>query len=451
MEKIISWMVEKLWKKWWGFIILILAASSFLITVLPEQWDVFDSEMIKFLIHVVLAFIVILLCFISCVKENCLPKAKRNQNAVLFVIDTESDDLVNDIKNKLIANFADNFSGDDKYRFVPVCIKKDKLKKYNLDRENEVIKVLYKTNCLFVVKIKLHVDNIRMTENYDIAIRYGIIHPKINEEERRMLQTEMAMLAMPIHNNKFTKQNAIETFHFTAQALSEICQYLLAFVYLITGSPQRSYDILKTLLNRQTCRNDFDKSYNIEKLIKQKLYISCIGSYNADAWTFYTTKSETALKDLNEKLEEANKLIPNTYSYHLGKAYYLMAHDLDSKSAKTHIDFCKKFKTKDEWKYSEAFLTAYSGKTPKEIVKKYSMALKTGAQNLLQIVDYIEYILEKAPDHVDLYLAAALVYDEMKNYEVARELFEQYKTYAKSKDIGSFIDEKIASYPKSLI
>ena len=76
----------------------------------------------------------------------------------------------------------------------------------------------------------------------------------------------------------------------------------------------------------------------------------------------------------------------------------------------------------------------------------YSEAFKA-PEDLLRIADYIEYIIEKAPDHMDLHLAAALVYDQIEETALASEHFRLYLETEAGKKIAEFIRSKMSTYP----
>ena len=114
--------------------------------------------------------------------------------------------------------------------------------------------------------------------------------------------------------------------------------------------------------------------------------------------------------------------------------------------ARKCINECRQFRTIKTWKYSEAFLSAFNHNSPNTIICKYSEAFKA-PEDLLRIADYIEYIIEKAPDHMDLHLAAALVYDQIEETALASEHFRLYLETEAGKKIAEFIRSKMSTYP----
>lgn len=446
MQSIFESMLDKLWKKWVSFPILVIIILLALANSIPTEWGLSDAEALKFYILSIVSLFALVFYFIICYKENSLPKAKRL--SVLFVIDTESTGLFQEVKNKLVTNFADCFDNSDEYAFSALCLSVDKVSKYDLHKNDSLLSLLRKTNCVFFVRVRYHVDSISNAERFEMAVNYGIVHPSFQENATKLLTTEMNFLAAPIKKRSFKKPDSIDNLDFTAQALSTISQYLLSIVYLLSGNIEKSYTILSNLYEKKEKGDEIANRYNIDLLIKIRLFEACVTMINKYFDQFYYKKSDEVLIKLNEKLEEANRLFPDTYDYFLGKAYYHVAFALDGNTARNYINKCKEFKSIKTWKYSEAFLTAFSHKSPNTIIKKYEDAFKV-PYDLLRIADYVEYIIEKSPEHVDLHLAVALVYDKIGDTALASEHFKVYLQTEAGKKITDYIKKMLLSYTQN--
>ncbi len=443
MPQIIQWLVEKFWKKWSSIPAFILVLVLILVSIIPEEWRVNNPKAIAFYIVVSLCFFLIIWYIAICIKENRLPKAKAL--SVLFVIDTESDQLFRDVEKKLVSNFDDCFWGNDKNRFSSICIQLSDLEKYDLHKEADQIEILQRTNCAFFVKVRYHVDNIKNIENYDMNIIYGIVHPTLKDQAQEILQFEMDALGRPITKRRFNKNQLIDTLDFTAQALSLICQYLYALICLFSAKTQRAYDILHNMRGEMQQGHSAYRTYNIGGLINLRLYQACMILEREQCEAFYHERSIKALEKSNDLLEEANKIFPQSYEYYLDKAYYCVAHDLDGKNAKAYICECRKMNKDGKWKYSEAFLAAFFHQSSNTILKKYNLAFRVD-EDLPRIADYIEYILEIDPSKTDLHFAAGLVYDRINDGILAKEHFEQYLKTSNGKKAEQFIRSKLNTY-----
>lgn len=448
MEDFIRDLFEKLWKKWASVPVLGLFFMLSLAFLVPENWDISDHNALVFYVSSLVASILFIWNIFVCYKENVLPRAKAL--SVLFIIDAESPQLFQEIKHKLVTNFGDCFDLNEEYAFSSICISVDQISKYNLQKKDDVLSLLEKTKCAFFVRVRYHVDNVSNAENYEMAINYGIVHPEYRDSAEKLLETEMNLLATPIKKRKFKRNNCIENLDFTAQALSVICQYLLSLVRFLSGDLDVSYKILKSLYTKSLNGNEAISQLNLSSLVKRRLFEVCIAYTNRYYDSFYFEKSDETLIKMIEKLEEANALFPNTYDYFNGKAYCLVALYLDTNTAQKYVDECKKQDIIQTWKYSEAFLAAYNHHSPNTIIRKYKEAFKV-KHDLARIADYIEYIIDKKPDHKDLHLAAALVYDRLNDHILASEHFMEYSRTDAGKKIHDFIDKKLSLYANSLI
>ena len=423
--------------------ILLILMGSVLFSNIPEKWDISEINAIKFYLMVTVFLGFLITYLIICAKENRLPRAKSL--AVLFVIDAETDQLYNDVKNKLVVNFEDCFWKDEGCKFSAICVSPSDLKRYDIRNKKDQIEILKKTNCALYVRVRYHVDDVTNIENYDMDINYGIVHPALEAKAKALLEYEMNALAVPIRKRRFQKDKALDTLDFTAQALSIICQYLFALICLYTGENDIAYKVFHELRNDVLKGTEAARRYNISVLINLRLFQSCMEQTKKDYDQFYKSKSTKALDELNSYLEEANSAVPNTYDYHLGKAYYFVAHDLDGEQARKSINECRKIQGSQSWKYSEAFLSAFFGNSATTIIRKYDAAFRVD-QDLPRIADYIEYILEVSPTHRDLHLAVGLVYERIGDYILAGQHLREYLKTERGRKAESLIRKKMDKF-----
>ena len=156
---------------------------------------------------------------------------------------------------------------------------------------------------------------------------------------------------------------------------------------------------------------------------------------------FYLDENEGVLNDINSKLEEINSIIPNTYDYYLGKAFFHVAYNANIHAARECVKTCKQYKGQNSWRYSDAFLAAYEMRSPLLIYRKYATAFKY-EQDLNRIVYYIEYMLDKEPERIGLHLAAGLVYHEIDEKQLSTEHLQQYLSECWNDGLFHILTEK---------
>lgn len=102
--------------------------------------------------------------------------------------------------------------------------------------------------------------------------------------------------------------------------------------------------------------------------------------------------------------------------------------------AKSCVEKCKRSKQNREWLYSDAFLGAYLGLAPSTVLLRYKRAFEVPYDNLVEIIDYIEFVLDKEPEKTNLHLAAGLVYEEIKDFKLMKKHFSFFWENTKSND-----------------
>ena len=76
------------------------------------------------------------------------------------------------------------------------------------------------------------------------------------------------------------------------------------------------------------------------------------------------------------------------------------------------------------------------------IYKKYKNAFKVD-HNLIEIVDYIEFILLNEPERFGLLLAAGLVYEELGDNELSHQYYIRYQSVNHNTNFEEILREKI--------
>lgn len=129
---------------------------------------------------------------------------------------------------------------------------------------------------------------------------------------------------------------------------------------------------------------------------------------------------------MDKNLELANCIHPDTYEYNTGKAYVLVCLYKDGQAAKKCVEKCKEINQNNDWQYSEAFLCAYMGKSAGIVMSKYMKAFTKPYENPVELLDYIEFVLEQEPDKVTLHLAAGILYSKTGDSRLSRQHLSIY-------------------------
>lgn len=423
MEGLLQKLIESFWLKYKSIPIMVLISAFVCLNCIPEKQD---GNYIKLFCAIGICFLITLVYSALCINKNRLPRAKRKAKAVLFVIDTETDRFYDDVKYKLGSNFDDYINHSSLFSFTPLYIKKNSLPHYDFYDKQGLLSLVEKTRTMFVVDIKYRVDDISQAENFEIRVNLGVVHPMFTQTYNQIIANDLTLVQRPVSKKRFRKNDLLEQFDVTAQQLSLICKYLIGLVLLLQQQTEsacnllrESYELSKSL--RSTVNDP------IFRFIEKRFVLSCLICANLYIDHFVRDKDLSYLDKMNVLLEEINSIYPGLPQYYSKKAYYEIAKNRDSKAAEEFVNKEKSIASSKVWKYSEAFLTAYNGLSPLQIYRKYNSAFKI-EYNLLYIADYIEFVLQNEPERVGLFLAAALVYEEIGDKQLAHYYYERYQS-----------------------
>lgn len=359
---------------------------------------------------------------IVCLISYRLPKTPKGYLSVLFCIEAESEKLLSAAKSKLVSNFNSSLMGNSKVRFRALCVSKKRVAKYNLQEDEDCLRLLQRTGSVLLVNVRYVTDDTDNSENFELMINYGVRHPHFIETAQKALSFDLSQLGSPIRSQRFDKRNTIDVFNFATQALVFACQYIVGFVALLTGDGENSLLLLQQA--RDTANRNDGKGFDVKSLV-QLVDDRMFAAYNQVATKclrdFQDNHSMKCLCEMETALEAANRIHPDTYSYNLGKAYALVMLHQDGAAARKCIEKCKQSNQNQDWQYSEAFLCAYAGRTPGMVMSKYNKAFMVPYENPVELADYIELVIEREPDKLMLHLAVGLIYNNMGATKLARQ------------------------------
>lgn len=378
-------------------------------------------------IWAIVAFGVWCLYIGACLFKYRLPRAKKNCVAVLFCIEAESEKLFTTARRKLVSDFQAALEHNAKIRFKALCVSKERVAKYDLKQDTDCLKLLFKTHSVLLVQVRYTTDDVDDSGNFKLTVCYGVRHPEINEDVEKALSYDMARLGAPIRSQRFEKKDAIDVFDFTTQALVFACQYIMGFAVLLAGDGQNAVTLLLQARKLVEINEGgyFDRD-NLLRLVDERLYAAYYLSAAIQQRKFQSDHSIAHLLEMDKNLELSNRIHPDTYAYNLDKAYVLVCLYKDGKAAKKCIERCKEINQNNIWQYSEAFLCAYLDKSAGIVMSKYAKAFTKPYANPIELLDFIEFVLEQEPDKMTLHLAAGMIYSKTGDNILSRQHISIY-------------------------
>lgn len=385
-------------------VVVALAGAWACIAALPAQGDSYD----KFWSLIILCSIVIVLYIIWVYCANKMPVAK-GRPGVLFVFHAQTESLFSEVEFNLREDFA-KISEEFKIKLSPVCISANRIKGYSSGNAMLITNLLRKTNCAICVDVVYQTNDAEKREYYEMKINVHAVHPDFSEEKNRFMDGEIKRMAEPVKSLKFKGDRKLEALQFAATHLNLATKYITALALILANDFAVSNVLLEELLAS-------GKEFCFFESVKKAYYTSCLGLELANLDQFHQTGDMSRIDEAEQCLEKMNAIFPNTYGYNLDMAMIKFIKYSDVAAAHKHLAVCKKIKGDNHWKYSDAFLRAYSNEDACLVIKKYEDALET-TYNVIDIITFTERVLETDPNRPLLHLALAILYHSLKDVKM---------------------------------
>ncbi len=357
---------------------------------------------------------------VDVIKYNKLPKNKKG-DAVLVRIVAKDKEEYEDIRHKFGGQF-EKFIKLNGSTINIVYIPYHLIEKNNYKDKDKIIKLLKNTNCIFLTTVSIRSEETKDNTKYVTEFNLGIIHPAYVEKIEEIFQKEVSILGMPTARLEFSKENKINVLEVTAQRISIVCKYIIARAYYLSGNMSKALSISEELHEElQTIEKKSEKNYdNIQKSICKLCY-----DIHIINMIYENSKTNKNIDYVEKELDEANKYIKNTYRYYEGKSVCTFLKNRDIKKTQYYIGCCKQIQDKAPWKYSKAFLKAYCNESEGVIAYQYKQAFKIPYDHV-QLISFIEDIVEQEPDKNKLRFALLLLYLQIGEIETSKAILREY-------------------------
>ena len=446
MEKLLANLVQEFLWRYKSIPFVGLLGLFALLPHLPPKGAVPDTSFYLWLSGI----LILILLYTIITIENCkLPCARNDKAGVLFIISTETDEHYKHVKHCLAEEFKQLIARLPNNNIEVICIPSNGIKKLDTNDVNQMTSLLVKTNCWFNVFTKYAADDVKQSENFEMSINYGMLHPKLKPKGKDFLQNELDQFAMGVCKQAFKRQELLQTFNATAQTLCFICEYFLGISIVLDRDMHKANAVFIDIADQITEAGLQQKQFykRLLDVVKKRIYETCLMLENEELDEFERTRDKQYLVSYREVLEKSNYYLPGTYGYHLDSAMLAILLDGDSKLASSHVDKCRELGENNDWKYSDAFIAAYENRNPLTVYRKYKAAFKSDF-NILLIVEFIECLLEEEPHRGSLHLSLALCYKEIGDYVLMNRHIARYKQWDERKKGNENIYAILEQYKK---
>lgn len=417
----INTLFEKYFRSAYSIIIAILIGIIFSITL-------------YFNIPAVVARIIAILCVVGIVVYyvidtilyNKLPKNKAD-NAILIRIIAKDKNEYDDIKYKF-GNEFEKFLKLNENKLKILYIPFHLIEKNSYNEKNKIIKLLEKTNCIFLTTIKTRSEDTRESTKYITEFNIGIIHPVYMDKIEKIFQSEINILGMPTARVEYSKEDKLNILEVTAQRISFVCRYIIARAYYLSNELESALVISENLYNEliHLSEGNFDE---IRKSISSLCYDIHISKMLVE-----NSKNNKNVDYVENELNEANKYKKNTYIYYEGMSVCCFLKYRDIKKTNDYLGCCKKINKNGPWKYSVAFLKAYCNESEGKVIYHYKQAFKVPYEHM-RLISFIEDILISEPNKNMLRFALILLYLKIGEIKTAKSIMQEYLQNKKNSNL----------------
>lgn len=357
---------------------------------------------------------------VDAVNYNKLPKNAEG-DAVLVRIISKDKEEYEDIKYKF-GNEFEKFIKNNECKIRIIYIPYNLVNLYNSDEKEIIIKLLKKTNCIFLTTIKVRSEEVKENIKYIAELNLGIIHPSYEKKIEELFQKEVSILGMPISRLEYDRENKLNILETTARRLSIICKYIIARAYYISAEIDGADRILQPLYNELGNINE----KNLDG-IKKNVNKMCYDIHIVKAM-LENSKKDKNIEIVENELNHANKFIKDTYIYYEGMSVCAFLKNRDIKRVKDCLGNCKRINKNGTWKYSDAFIKAYEGQSEGKIIYHYKQALKI-QYNYMDLISFIEDIINIENDKNMLRFALVILYLKLGEVITAKSILKEYLEY----------------------
>ena len=421
MQGLIEGFIKKYWLQPFSILFVLILEIASICIFIPEEKD---ADILRFKIICVVYIIILIIYIVFVILHNKLPRAKDDEIAVLFIINTESEKQYDETKRKIGKNFNAIINWESKVPFKVIYIQYHRVKKICLSSKEVMKKLLRKTNCTLLINIEIDSDDKDNEENYLMKIDTAIVHNKYPDDIYEKFLEDFNAVTGYVGKIHYSKNRKIQVLQVKSIQMAFACKYIIGITLMLSLKFKEAEAIFNELLEMVKNTNNQVSIY-LKKAIPT--YCSDIELFLAtqNARKYMETGDIIFVDEMHIHLDKSNKYVQDTYGYFLIMAMYYFFKGRFIKDAKICLNKCKELSPNDSWKYSDAFLCAYTNKSASTVLRKYKQALKVDIK-ILDIIMFVEKALEMEPDKSMLKFALGLLYYHVGNTQSMTSCFDDF-------------------------
>ncbi|MBU0492394.1 MAG: hypothetical protein KKA73_20855 [Chloroflexi bacterium] len=269
---------------------------------------------------------------------------------------------------------------------------------------------LRKSRCHFMIYGRARTRHIQAEDRYVLNMEGIVAHSPIPQEIQKGLSAEFTDL-LP-RKIVISSENDLFSFEFTAEWVNLVAKYIIGIAAMLSADIEYAQSLFEDL-QQEASRLQTDLPAVVK--IRQRTPDRLATTYSVQAIKCYrewrTTKDLQTLDRMKSYLDHLSLVAPGDNSGRVLHAIWYLVKNHDTTEAKRELERCRTSERDVVWDYNYAFLLAYEGDM-QGAFKRYKRASHEHCADprvLLDIEEFICWILEKEPDKVQLYFCLGLL------------------------------------------
>lgn len=386
----------------------------------------------------VIIIVIIITIIISWFYPRRFPKAKKGKIGFGLAIYCENRKQRTKLVSDFIITLRDLLrAGNYRHQFFFINFPNYLAKK--IVASEDVGSYFRRSRCHFLIYGRSRIRIIGSKEQHVIDLNGIVTHKSLPPEIRKHFATEFNELFPK--RLRIATENDLLSLELTSNILSIISKYIIGIASMLSGDFLYTESLLVPL-NEELRALETNLPPIVR--IRRRLPIRLGWTYNALAREQYAlwraTKDVNHILRMKPFLDNSAKLIPNDYGAHLLRAVWHFVSGRDVASALSEIRKCKNNEDA-AWRYSYAFLLAYS-ENMKTAGRMYHSAFrKTNNNDLLsQVEEFIIWVISENPEKIQLHFCLGLINQYGKGDRGLA--LQDYEVFLKSDLSYNFVEQR---------
>jgi tetratricopeptide (TPR) repeat protein len=390
------------WHQPWTLVIVLVVATGLLLWLFMGV----SLDEISLPEYVLLAVVLALIILVWRLTTR-LPHSPKGTIGFAVAISSETKYQ----RERLAKDFVDELrlllsQGNLKYRFSLVDFPEYYALK--VQTAEDAITYLRRSRCHFMVYGRTRIRSIQGRSQHVLNLAGVVRHKPIPDEISKSLSYEFGELFPG--RLVVAPENDLFSFEFTSEWVNTVSRYVIGIAALLSDDLEYAQSLFENLSQRvKQSQTHFPAITKIIQRLPVRLGEVYLTQSMRAASEWEKTRSPEPLQRMKSNLDKMEEIVPDNYQAHLLRAIWHFVTNRDVSAGRQELRKCKNEKDAT-WRYSDAFLLAYTGEV-KRARKRYETAFQHYCDPAVpaQVEGFISWVIDQEPDKVQLHFCLGII------------------------------------------